>query len=247
MAPKKAAAVAKDEGETTVVATTDVTSGPAVPHNDAAQGQQSTGEVNKQRLTRFTRPFVASTKKGAPAAVPPRKWRDENNEQQQQQQGESVTADGADNIGNYSNGKYTPILVTKALVEELTGKLGPVDLQRAASKQDPIAPISTEAASLRSKRFHTETPQEAADKRQARFEHDTKQSSNVPQAPSVDADLVAKRQARWGAATAAAAAGGSGGGGGNLSKLTAAKNNNGTSAGVLTDSQKKRLERFGQL
>jgi hypothetical protein len=211
-------------------------SGPAVPHNEAAKAAAPVAEINTKRLTRFTRPFVASNKKGAPQAVPPRKWREEAADTAATQDGEDKNdANDAQNNAQDQHQPRVALMVTKADIEALTSKLGPVDVQRALAKQDPIATISTEAASLRTKRFHTETPAEVEAKRSERFANESSNDKKKgPQAPSVtdavDSDTAAKRSARFGNVTTTA---------------TSSTTKNSSSTAELSEAEKKRLSRFG--
>jgi len=231
----------QNETTTTTTATENNNSsgGPSAPPNQAAAVAQQFN-INATRLTRFARPFQAG-RKGGPQQVAPRPWRVDTFSDA----AAAVTEDGAATTSSNSN--KAPISITKELVEELTNKLGPIDLQRAAAKQDPIPVISTEAANLRSKRFHTETPQEQASKRESRFTSSSatgngssSSSSGLPQAPSVDAELAAKREARWGVTLSQPAKAPVGNG---VSVIK--KGDNEIVAKVeLTEAEKKRLERF---
>jgi hypothetical protein len=174
-----------------------MSTGPSAPANSAAAAAPAS--VNKHRLLRFTRPFVASSKKGAQTGVPPRKWRPDDER-----------TGGA--------------LATAALVDELVSKLSPAEVARALAHQEPIASTSAEAALLRSQRFQTagvatataaeplaKTPDAAEDpavaaRRLNRFgatlATDAAGSGAVVAAP-VDPAVAAQRRARFGETLAA--------------------------------------------
>lgn len=243
---KEQTAVTTTSASTTSTANAVAATGPSAPPNQAATVAQQL-QINKNRLTRFTRPFQAG-KKGGPQQVPPRVWRDDNNNNSNETD-VALTEDGnaADNNNQQQqkSTKATP-LITKELVEELTAKLGPIDLQRAAAKQDPIPVISTEAANLRSKRFHTETPQEVAAKRESRFEALTSSSSSAANGldagvPTVDGDAVARRESRWGVTLSQPAKTPVGT---NSTTVLLKKDDKVVGKVELTEAEKRRLSRF---
>jgi len=92
-------------------------------------------------------------------------------------------------------------------VEELTSPLLPAEVDRALAHQDPIASTSTEAAVVRSSRFHTVAPEETAQQRQSRFgaanggntnaSSSTSSTSAAPLAPNA-AELLQVPAARVG-------------------------------------------------
>ena len=116
----------------------------AAPANAAAPPS-----IHKARLLRFTRPFVASSRKGAAAGVPTRKWRADESSQPQ---GALFTA------------------VSRRDVEDAIATLMPDEVARALARKDPIAPQSAEAAALRASRFGVRvTDTERHQGRESRF------------------------------------------------------------------------------